>query len=202
MFDRAALKITKPFVDAIAKQLAASGFTADQITFAAFALGVSASVLIAFDHPLVAIMPLLLSRVGDGVDGALARLTAPTDRGTFLDIALDFLFYASVPLAFAIADPPRNALPAALLLAAFIGTGTSFLAYAIMAAKRGQTNAQFPSKSFYYLGGLAEGTETIAMFVGMCLWPQYFPELAIIYTVLCTFTTFTRLWAGWRNFGS
>ena len=55
----------------------------------------------------------------------MARLTAPTDRGAFLDITLDFLFYASIPLAFAVADPAANALPAAVLLAAFIGTGSA-----------------------------------------------------------------------------
>jgi phosphatidylglycerophosphate synthase len=64
----------------------------------------------------------------------VARLTRPTDRGAFLDITLDFLFYASVPLAFALADPAANALPAAVLLAAFIGTGSSFLAFALLAS--------------------------------------------------------------------
>ncbi len=53
------------------------------------------------------------SRLADGLDGELARVTAPTDRGAFLDITLDFLFYASVPLAFAWADPAANALAAA-----------------------------------------------------------------------------------------
>jgi hypothetical protein len=61
----------------------------------------------------------------------------PTDRGAFLDITLDFLFYASIPLAFALADPAANALPAAVLLAAFIGTGSSFLAFAVLAERRG-----------------------------------------------------------------
>ena len=145
-------------------------------------------------------MPLLLGRICDGLDGAVARQTVQTDRGAFMDIALDFLFYALVPLAFALADPLANALSAAVLLAAFVGTGTSFLAYATLAEKRGEKSAAYPSKSFYYLGGLTEGIETIATFVLMCLFPQHFAVLAYFYAVLCTLTTATRIIAGWQNF--
>ena len=201
MFDRIALKITKPLVDAIAKQFAASGITANQVTLASFALGMTSAALIAFGHTMLALIPLILGRMGDGIDGAVARQTTQTDRGAFMDIALDFVFYASVPLAFAVLDQQGNALAAAVLLAAFIGTGTSFLAYAILAAKRGETSTDFPSKSFYYLGGLTEGTETIALFIAMCLFPSHFVVLAYIYSVLCCLTTVTRIYAGWMKFG-
>ncbi len=196
MFDRIALKITKPVVNSMAKQIHKAGFNADQVTFASFGLGMVAALLIALGHSYVALMPLLIGRLLDGLDGAVARLTTPTDRGAYLDITLDFLFYAAVPLAFAAVDP----LAAAVLLAAFIGTGTSFLAYAIMAEKRGEKSDDYPSKSFYYLGGLAEGAETVACFTAMCLWPQHFAALAYFYAILCTITTATRLLAGWRNF--
>src|SRR5690606_36302697 len=121
---------------------------------------------------------LLASRLMDGLDGAVARATQPTDRGGFLDITLDFLFYASIPLAFAVADPARNALPAAVLLAAFIGTASSFLAFAIVAEKHRITSTAFPDKSFYFLGGLTEATETLVAFAAMCLWPTAFPLIA------------------------
>jgi len=101
-----------------------------------------------------------------------------------------------VPLAFTTVDP----VAAAVLLAAFIGTGTSFLGYAIMAEKRGEKSNAYPSKSFYYLGGLTEGAETVACFTAMCLWPQHFAVLAYFYATLCCVTTATRLLAGWKNF--
>ena len=59
-----------------------------------------------------------------------------TDLGGFLDIVLDFIVYAGMVFAFAVADPGANALAAAFLLFAFMGTGSSFLAFAMMAAKR------------------------------------------------------------------
>jgi phosphatidylglycerophosphate synthase len=130
----------------------------------------------------------------------VARLTHATDRGGFLDIALDFLFYASIPLAFALSDPARNALPAAVLLAAFMGTSSSFLAFAAVAAKRGLLSESYPEKSFYFLGSLTEATETLAVFTAMCLWPDYFIELAYAFALLCCFTLLTRLWGGWRAF--
>lgn len=202
MFDRTALKITKPAVDVAARQIVKSGFNADQVTLIAFAFGMCASLLIAIGHSWLAVVPLIIGRILDGLDGAVARQTVQTDRGAFMDITLDFLFYASVPLAFAIAAPSSNALPAAILLAAFVGTGTSFLAYATLAEKRGEKSTAYPSKSFYYLGGLTEGTETIATFTLMCLFSQHFALLAYIYATLCTLTTATRIIAGWQNFAA
>ena len=202
MIDRYALRLFKPATDAMAKRLYTMGCNADQVTFTGFGLGLVAAALIAFGAPLLAIIPLLLSRVLDGLDGALARLCGTTDRGAFLDISLDFLFYAAIPLAFALADAQANALAAAVLLAAFVGTATSFLAYAIIAEKRGLKSTAYPSKSIYYLGGLTEGTETIACFVAMCWWPQHFAGIAYFYSALCAITSLMRVVAGWQTFGA
>jgi phosphatidylglycerophosphate synthase len=200
MFDRYALAFSKTAVDRIAITLRKLGCSADGISFTAFGFGVAAAGLIATGHFMLALMPLLIGRLLDGLDGAVARLGKPTDRGAFLDISLDFLFYASIPLAFAIANPTQNALAGAVLLAAFVGTGSSFLAYAIIAEKRGDKSTAYPSKSFYYLGGLTEGSETIACFVSMMIWPEYFPIFAYGYTALCCITILTRIIAGWQAF--
>jgi phosphatidylglycerophosphate synthase len=201
MFDRQLLALSKPLVDGVARRLAGLGITANQISLSGFGLGMLAAVLIAHGNIMLAIVPLLLNRLLDGLDGAVARLGGSTDRGAFLDISLDFLFYAAVPLAFAFCDPQRNALAGAVLLASFIGTGTSFLAYAIMAEKRGQKSTAYPAKGFYYLGGLTEGFETVLCFMAMCLWPEHFAVLAYIYASMCCVTTLTRIVAGWQAFG-
>jgi phosphatidylglycerophosphate synthase len=201
MFDRQLLAVTKPLVDKIAAQLVARTITANQISIFGFALGMLAAILIAVGSIKLAIIPLLLNRLCDGLDGAVARHTKPSDRGAFLDITLDFFFYAAVPLAFAFCNPERNALAAAVLLASFIGTGVTFLAYAIMAAKRGESaSAAYPSKAFYYLGGLTEGFETVLCFTAMCIWPEHFVSIAYVYSAMCALTTTTRLVAGWHAF--
>jgi phosphatidylglycerophosphate synthase len=201
MMDRWAVALLRPGLQAGARMLVRAGVRADAVTWTGFAIGLGAAVCIAHQAFLVGLGLLLLSRLLDGLDGAVARLTQPTDRGAFLDITLDFLFYASIPLAFAWADPARNALAAATLLAAFVGTGSTFLAFAVLAERRRLTSAAYPAKGLYYLGGLTEATETLLVFAAMCLWPQAFPVIAAGFAGLCVLTVLTRLWAGWQVFG-
>jgi phosphatidylglycerophosphate synthase len=199
MLDRAAIALFAPALERVARVLVRAGIGADGITLFGFALGLAAAVCIALDRPLAGLALLLASRLMDGLDGAVARLTRPTDRGAFLDITLDFLFYASMPLAFAIADPAAHALPAAVLLAAFMGTASSFLAFAVLAERRGLKSEDYPQKGIYYLGGLTEATETLICFALMCLWPQHFALWAYGFASLCLLTVTTRLLAGWQT---
>jgi phosphatidylglycerophosphate synthase len=199
MFDAALLPLQRRLLMVPARALVARGIGADQISLAGFVLGALAVPALAFGQFGLALGLVALNRFADGLDGAVARLNGPTDRGAFLDIALDFLFYALVPLGFAIASP-ANALPAAVLIAAFVGTGSSFLAFAAIAARRGMSATAYPGKGLYYLGGLTEGGETIALFAAMCLWPAAFPALAYIFAAACTLTTLTRWRQGWHSF--
>ena len=196
MLDRSATRLLKPALDAGARVLLRMGLGAEAVTLIGFCLGTAAAVAIAFGAFGCGLALLLASRLADGLDGAVARLTQPTDRGAYLDITLDFLFYASIPLAFALADPAANALPAAVLLASFIGTGSSFLAFAVMAERRGLAGAAQPDKGLYYLGGLTEATETLICFGLMCLWPERFAWWAYGFAALCGLTIATRIVGG------
>ncbi len=197
MFDSRLQSWMRPAMVRAGHTLAARGCTANGVSFAGFGVGMAAAVAIALSHPLLGLILLLLSRLLDGLDGAVARATRPTSRGAFLDITLDFLFYASIPLAFAVADPLANALPAAVLLASFMGTGSSFLAFAIAAERQALSTTAFPDKGFYFLGGLTEATETLVAFAAMCLWPQWFGEIAYVFAALCAITIVLRIRWGW-----
>lgn len=199
MLDRLAIGWLKPGLDRMAVLLVRAGVGADAVTWVGFAIGIGAALAISQQRFGMGLALLLVSRLADGLDGAVARQTQPTDRGAFLDITLDFLFYASIPLAFALADPGANALAAAVLLATFIGTGSGFLAYAVMAERRQLASKTFPAKGIFYLGGLTEATETIVCFVLMCLWPMYFAIFAYVFAVLCGVTIATRVFAGWQS---
>ena len=201
MLDSFAQRLIEPVLSRVARRLVALKVTANQLTLAGFAIGLLAAALIAQDAYGAGLVLLLVSRLCDGLDGAVARQTQPTDRGGFLDITLDFIFYAAVVLAFALADPAANALAAAALLAGFMGTGSSFLAFAVMAAKRQMSKPVSSGKSFYFLGGLTEGTETLGFFVAMCLWPAQFALLAWVFAGLCAVTTAARVVSGYKAFG-
>lgn len=196
MFDARVLETSRGWIENLAKALDDRGFKADQVTWAGFAIGLLALPLLALGAEFLAIIAILTNRVADGVDGALARRQGPTDAGAFLDILLDFIFYASIPLGFALQNPEQNAAAAALLLFSFIGTASSFLAFAIFAERRKLSSIEFPRKGFYYLGGLTEATETIALFLICCLFPGLFPTLGTLFAVLCLITTAMRLRAG------
>ncbi|MBL8318289.1 MAG: CDP-alcohol phosphatidyltransferase family protein [Burkholderiaceae bacterium] len=201
MLDRAAIALLRPALDRAGGVLHRLGIGADGVTWTGFALGVAAATAIARGAYAAGLALMLASRLCDGLDGAVARCTQPTDRGAFLDIVLDFVFYASIPLAFAIAEPATRALPAAVLLAAFVGTGSSFLAFAVLAERRGLASAAFPRKGFFYLGGLTEASETLICFALMCVLPGWFDVFAYGFAVLCALTFVTRVFAGWRAFG-
>ena len=135
---------------------------------------------------------IVVNRIIDGLDGAVARASTPTDRGGYLDIVVDYVFYASIPFAFAVIDPVHNAIPAAALLAGFCLTCSSFLTFATIAAKRGLETDTHGKKSFFYSTGLVEGTETIAFFLAMAAMPQWFPVLAWVFAALCVLTAIQR----------
>jgi phosphatidylglycerophosphate synthase len=192
-------RLIDPPLDRLSAPLAAHGLSANAVTIAGFVIGLGAAAAIAGGAYLLGLGLLLLNRLFDGLDGAVARHRGLTDLGGFLDIVLDFLIYSAVPFAFALADPHANALPAAFLIFSFVGTGSSFLAFAIMAAKRGIASDLRGRKSLYYLGGLTEGAETIGALVLACLWPALFPWIALAFGLLCWLTTATRITVAWQT---
>jgi phosphatidylglycerophosphate synthase len=200
MIDARILPLQKAALQPVAECLARRGVKADQISLVGFLAGVGAFIVLCFGQWLAALLLILANRVLDGLDGAVARIQGPTDRGGYLDIALDMVFYALIPLGFAVAAPDLNALPAAVLIVSFVGTGSSFLAFSAVAAKLGRKAPEFPTKGIYYAGGLAEGFETIAVFVAMCLLPDHFPLIAYGFAALCALTTVIRWRQGWIAF--
>lgn len=199
MLDRQALHLLHPFLESMARLLRKRGINADQVTIVAFTIGIGGAAAIALQHYLFGLLFILLNRLGDGVDGIIARSDGVTDRGAFLDICLDFIFYSAVVFGFALADPAGNGLPAAALILSFVGTGSSFLAYAILAERRSLTNLRLPDKGFYYVSGLAEGTETIIFFVLFCLFPSSFQVLAWIFAGICLLATIARIVHGCKT---
>jgi phosphatidylglycerophosphate synthase len=199
MFDGTLRRAAGARLDACGKVIARAGLHADHITIAGFVIGMGGAAAIAFGAWSLGLLLVLLNRLADGLDGSVARSTSLTDRGGFLDIVLDFLFYAAVPVAFAAADPSRNALAASVLLASFLANGGAFFAYAIVAGRRGLQTEEQGLKSIYYVAGLAEGAETIAAFVAFCVFPGAFPWLAAVFAAFCFASALGRILLAWRT---
>lgn len=199
MLDPFMRRIIDPPLAQVAKILARLGVSANSVTLIGFLFGLSACPVIAFEHYQTGFALFFIGRICDGLDGAVARYRSATDLGGYFDIVADFIVYSGFVLGFALARP-ENALPAAILLFSFMGTGSTFLTYAIFAAKRGLTTDTRGSKALYYLGGLTEGSETIAIFALFCLLPEKFALTALIFAGLCGLTTITRILTAARTF--
>ena len=193
MLDAAMRKVIDPVLNRMGAQAARAGVAANAVTLAGLGFGLLAAALIALGAPGWALLPLGLSRLADGLDGAIARATQKTDFGGFLDITCDFVFYGAIPLGFVLADPGTNGAAGAFLLASFYANGASFLGFAILAERKKMTTEARGVKSLYFTGGLLEGTETIAFFVALCLWPVWFAPMAWVFGALCFFTAASRV---------
>ncbi|MDA8716867.1 CDP-alcohol phosphatidyltransferase family protein [Alphaproteobacteria bacterium] len=199
MFDAQLRPLIDRLLNPIGRGLVMLGVTANQVTMIGAAFGLIAAGCVAAGLLYPALWFVIANRVIDGLDGAVARASQPSDFGGYLDIVSDFIFYSAIPMAFAVARP-ETALAAAFLIFSFIGTATSFLGFAILAEKHHVTTQIRGKKAFYYIGGLNEGTETILLFLAMLVWPDYFSVMAIIFGILCWVTTGTRIYAAYRQF--
>ncbi len=198
MFDAKLRPLIEPWLAQLAEWVGRLEITANSITLAGFGLGLLAILAISQQYYMLGLLGLVLNRLFDGLDGALARRSGPTDLGGFLDIVLDFIIYSGIVFAFALADPAENGLAATFLLFSFMGTGSSFLAFAIMAEKRRISTAIRGRKSLYYLGGLTEGAETILVLALFCILPFWFAEIALIFGLMCWVTTAARIFWGYQ----
>jgi phosphatidylglycerophosphate synthase len=202
MFDGRLRTAIDPALNALARRLAKAGATPDAVTLTGFALALAAALAIALGALWAGLVLLLLSRLCDGLDGAVAKQTRASDFGGYLDIVLDFAFYGLIPLAFAALDPAANGLAAATLIFSFYVNGASFLAYATIAEKRGLQTAARGPKSFYFTTGLAEAGETLAVFAVFCLLPGWFAPVAYGFAAICLMTAFFRILQARRAFRS
>ena len=201
MFDAKLRPLIDRGLDPIGHRLAGYGISANNVTIVGAGFGLLAFIFIAVDLAFFGLWMIILNRVADGVDGAVARASGQTDFGGYLDLVVDFIFYSAIPLAFAIASP-EHALAACFLCVSFMGTASSFLGVAILAAKHNISTETRGKKTFFYLGGLTEGSETILIFCAMALWPNYFAYLAWGFGFLCWVTTGTRIYLAHSMFAA
>ena len=199
MFDRQIQNFTQKPLQYIAK-LFLKFISPNQMTLIGFGFGILMCISIVIDQYLIGIVFLSLNRLCDGLDGAMARLTAPTPLGGYLDIVLDFLVYGGFVLSFGITDQ-NNTFLSMVLLFCYIGTGTTFLAKAaILPSLSRQNQINDIPKSFFYTVGLVEGSETIVFMILCFLFPNMFVFLSSIFIFLCLITIVIRIFVCYKSF--
>ena len=195
MLDSRARALLSPVLDAAGQRLAAAGMPPMALTVAGWAAGAGACAATALRAWPVALGLWLVNRLLDGLDGPTARAGAPTDAGGFLDIVADFSVYAGIILGLAIAVPAARLACVALLTAYYI-SGTAFLALSSLAERRRQRLGD--DRSLRFVGGLAEGTETVIVYVLIFLLPQHATVIVWAFTAAVAITAVQRIVFGVR----
>lgn len=175
------------------------GLTANKLTLIGFSFGLGAIFSVSSQYYALGAIFFLINRFMDGLDGALARKTKLTVFGGILDIVCDFIIYAGMIFGFCL-SMPESIFWGTFLIFSFIGPMSSFLAYAIFAEKMKKETTRRGVKSFYYMGGLCEGTETASIILFLCLFPFYFEIVCLVFGSLCWLTTLGRLYQAYFDF--
>lgn len=194
MLDARARRALAPTLDAAAARLDQLGIRPLAVTGSGWVCGLGACVAAALSWWPAALVLWLANRLLDGLDGPLARRRGATELGGFLDILADFSIYAGFVVAVAIARPEARLACLALLCAYYV-SGTAFLALSGLLDRRGQDRFD-DGRSLRFVGGLAEGTETVLVYVVFCLLPTHAAVIAWAFTAAVAITAGQRLIVG------
>lgn len=197
MLDAPVRRLIAPPLDAVAARLDRIGVPATAVTGVGWLVGVAAVLAVGTGHWTTALVLWLLNRTLDGLDGPLARRRGATDLGGFLDLLADFSIYAGFVVAVGI-ERPEARIACLVLLTTYYLSGMAFLALAPMLEKRG---ARGDGRSIFFVGGLAEGTETVLAYVAFCLLPGYAEQVAWIFAAAVAVTALQRIGLGVRELG-
>ncbi|MDB9776902.1 CDP-alcohol phosphatidyltransferase family protein [Alphaproteobacteria bacterium] len=202
MIDKIIQPYTQPFLKIISKILI-KFITPNQVSLVGFISGLVMCAFIILDFYLYALVALILNRFLDGLDGTMARLTTPTPFGGYIDIVFDFIIYGGFVLSFGLTNN-TFITSACLLLFLYIGTSSTFLAYAALLKnynpKFENKNSKKINKGFYYTSGLVEGFETIVFMILCLLAPEFFNIFAILFSMFCLVTIVSRVFISYKRF--
>lgn len=199
MFDRY-LRAVKDRLFAPLSRVFGPGLMPNVVTWTAFVVGMASAGAALAGARWLALALWLLNRVLDGLDGTHARTHGLASAyGGYLDIVLDFLVYAAVPIGLVGSGEatPALMLSAMLLLASFyVNTASWMYLAAILEQRREGVSATGESTTITMPPGLIGGTETVAFYTAFFLWPSHLRSLFTVMTALVLLTVGLRLaWA-------
>ncbi len=211
MFDAAARKVLDRPLSGLAQLIDRPPVSPDRLTLLGLVTGLASAAAAAGQLWGWALGLWLFSRAMDGLDGSLARRRRALGRGDtgaqhgseaggFLDITADFAVYGATVVGVAIGATRQydaEWLPFLLVLLAYYVNGTAFLAFSSIAERTGRQREDGRSLSF--LGGLAEGTETIVVHSLWLILPAHAAVIAMVWAAVVGLSAAQRIVAGFRD---
>lgn len=167
-----------------------AGITANQVSVVAAVLGVTAASLVMVQLTWLGIALWLVSRLLDGYDGMLARLSPTTSLfGGYLDITLDMLAYSAMAIAFAIAMPADAVFWMVVLLGYVLAITTTLALSSLSERADRQLGGD---RSIQFTRALAEGGETTVVYVVIALAPSVSRYVLVVWIALLAITAIQR----------
>jgi phosphatidylglycerophosphate synthase len=169
------------------------------VTIIGFACGMTAAFFAARGNTGAALGLWFANRVLDGFDGTLARAQdRQTDIGGYVDIVLDFIVYAAIPLGLVIGTASVSVAVAALaMVGSFYVNAASWMYLAAILERRGTgARARGELTTITMPDGLIGGAETIVFYAAFLAFPEHLVPLFVLMTLLVLVTVGQRLaWA-------
>lgn len=182
--------LCSPALDVLAGRLERVGVRANLVTGSGWLVGVGACVAVGFRMWTLALLGWLLNRVLDGLDGSIARRQGATDFGAYLDLVADFSVYSGFIVALAISRPEAR-LASVALLSAYYVSGVALLGGAALLDRRNVVRSD--ERGVRFMGGLAEGLETIVAYVLILLVTSLSVEVEWTFAAMVVVTAIQRL---------
>ena len=200
MFDRELRRAMSPVLERAGCLLAGAGARPGMLTGTGFVAGAGACLAAAERAWPAALGLWLANRLLDGLDGPVARARGGSELGGFFDIVSDFAVYGGFVVGVAIGVPSAR-LACVVLLFTYYMSGTAFLALSSLLEKRRAGTEASDERSLRFVGGLAEGAETIVVYVLFCLLPGSAAMIAWSFAAAVGVTALQRVYLGVRLLG-
>lgn len=164
--------------------------------------GVGAALAAWQQAYLLAVLLWWLNRILDGFDGAVARITdSQSDFGGYLDIIIDYVVYAAVPVGLAMGRMDTAVTYTLIfLLCTFYVNGASWMYLAAILEKRSHQPTHRLT-SVVMPAGLVGGTETIIFYSIFIIFPSVLVWSFSLMAVLVAITVVQRLVWAMRHLG-
>jgi len=197
MLDDPVRAILPKVVGGLARRLGRAGVTPNMMSAASWLVAIGAAVLVARGYPILGVLVWLLSRLGDGLDGLIARQSGSASAfGGYLDITLDMAAYAVMVIGFAVAHPNLGLAWSAILVS-YILSITSTLALSNAASATGRQVSR-TDRTFQFTSSLAEAGDTSIMYVAWAVFPQWMEPLAWTWCAVVLVSVVQRSWLAYR----
>ena len=194
MFDKQ-FRVIKEKIFVMLAQTGLGGVSPLWLSLIGLLFGAATAVVLVYRLYSIAFVLWFFNRVFDGLDGTVARMSATqSDLGGYVDILVDFVVYALIPIGLVWGRPSAPGFNALIfLLATYYVNAASWMYLSAILEKRSLSQAE-KLTTVNMPPGLIGGAATILFYSLFIVLPQFSVQLFTLMGILVLVTILQRLW--------